>query len=93
MAEADAEHRDLADQPAYCVDGADDRLGVAGAVREEHAVGAAGEHVSRGRRRRDHLDATPHADEVAQDGALDAEVVGDDAERRRRWPPTAYGRR
>ena len=83
MAEADAEHRHLAEQPADGVGGVGDRGGVAGTVGEEHAVGLAGEHVGGAA-------STPGttstvaagADEVAQDRALDAEVVGDHAERR-----------
>ena len=50
---------------------------VAGAVGQEHAVGRAGEHVG-GRGRGGHdLDGAERG-EVAQDRALDAEVVGDD---------------
>ncbi len=64
---------------------------VAGAVRQEDAVGLAGEHVGRGRGRRHHLDVAPGADEVAQDRALDPEVVRDDAERRVARRPTVYG--
>ena len=45
MAEADAEDRRLADQPADVVDLRVQRLGIAGAVREEHAVGLEREHV------------------------------------------------
>ena len=59
-----------------------DRGGIARTVREEHAVGRAGEHVGGGRRRRHDLDAAAGRDEVAQDRPLDAEVVGDDVERR-----------
>ena len=45
MAEADAEHRHLAHQAGDGVRRAGDRGRVAGAVRQEHPVGLAGEHV------------------------------------------------
>ena len=51
------------------VGGVRDRRRVARAVGEEHAVGLAGEHLRRGRRRRDHLDRGACADEVAQDAS------------------------
>ena len=44
MAEADPEQRDAAEQLAHDLDLVDERLGVAGAVREHHAV-VAGELV------------------------------------------------
>ena len=76
VAEADAEHRHVAEQPADGVDGVGHRGRVAGAVGEEHAGRLAGEHVGGGGRRRHHLHVEPGG-EVAQDRALDAEVVGD----------------
>ena len=82
VTEADAEQRDLADEPAHDLRHALHRGRVAGAVRQEDAVGIAGEDVGRGRGRGHHLDVTPRADEVAQDRALDPEVVRDHAERR-----------
>ena len=82
VAEADAEHRDLAAQLRDGVDRAVDRLGIAGTVRQEHAVGLAREDVGRRGRRRHDLDPAPGADEVPHDRALDAVVVRDDRERR-----------
>ena len=77
VAEADAEHRHVAEQPADGVDGVGHRGRVARTVGEEHAGGLAGQHVGGGGRRRHHLHVEPRG-EVAQDRALDAEVVGDD---------------
>ncbi len=80
MAEADPEHRHLAEQAADGVDGVTDRRRVARAVGEEHPVGLAGQH-RRGRGgRRHHLDGG-QATQVAQDGAFDPEVVGDHPQR------------
>src|SRR3954468_9324416 len=39
MAEADAEHRNAPDESAHGIDEVRDALGIARAVREEHAVG------------------------------------------------------
>ncbi len=77
VAETDPEDRDLTEQAADRVDGVRHGRRVAGPVRQEHAIGPAGEDVGCGRRCRHHLDPGEAA-EVAQDGALDAEVVGDD---------------
>ena len=82
VTEADAEDGYLADEATHDLGRARHRRGIAGTVREEHAVGLAGEHVGRGRPGGHDLDVTPHADEVAQDRALDAEVVRDHPERR-----------
>ena len=56
------------------------QAGSPGPVGQEDAVGLAGQRVGGRRRRRHHLDGA-EAGEVAQDRALDAEVVGDDATR------------
>ena len=77
MAEADAEDRHLAEQLGDGVDRVADHRRVARAVRQEHAVGLACQHLGRGRRGRHDLDRA-EAGEVAQDRALDAEVEGDD---------------
>ena len=81
VTEADAEHRHLAHERLHDLGSARHRGGIAGAVREEHAVGSAGEDVGRGRARRDHLDVTAGADEMAQDRALDPVVVRHHPER------------
>ena len=52
MAEADAEDRRLADQPPHVVDLRVQRLGIAGAVREKHAIGLQRENVFGGSERR-----------------------------------------
>ena len=54
-----------------------DRRRIAGAVREEHAVGLAREHVGRRRGRGHHLDLATGLHELVEDRALDAEVVRD----------------
>ena len=53
---------------------------VPGSVGQEHAVRLPGQDVGRGRAGRHHLDC-PEPGELAQDGPLDAEVVGHDPER------------
>ena len=55
-----------------------ERLGIAGTVREEDAVGFEREHVFGGRQRGHHRDAASRLHEPAQDVVLDAEIVGDD---------------
>ena len=82
VAEADPEDRDRVEQPAEDGDGPVDGFGVAGTVGEEHAVGLAGQRVGGRGGRRDDLDVTAGGDEMAQQGGLDAVVVGDDPERR-----------
>ena len=88
VAEADAEDRHLAEQLADASDGvAGDRGRVAGAVREEHAVGLAGEDLG-GRRGGGHdLDGgdPPRWRRIVR---LDAEVVGDDRAAPRDREPT-----
>ena len=76
--EADAEHRHAVDQAGDDLGGARDRRGVAGPVRQEHTVGASGEHLVRRRGRRDHGDLAEPG-QVAEDRALDPEVVRHDA--------------
>jgi hypothetical protein len=75
VAQADAEHRHLAEQAADLADGAGDRRGVARAVGQEHPVGLRGQHLVGAGRRGHHLDGGELA-QVAQDRGLDAEVVG-----------------
>src|SRR5207244_1353773 len=75
--EADPEHGHLAEELGDDLARAGYGVGVAGAVREEDAVGTEGEDVAGGRGRRDDTDAAAGADQVAQDVELDAEVVGD----------------
>ena len=78
VAEADAEHRHVAEQPADGVDGVGHRRpGRPGPLERNTPAGCASEHVGGGGRRRHHLHVEPRR-EVAQDRALDAEVVGDD---------------
>ena len=81
-----------ADVVACVVDG----RRITGPVRQEHAVGLAGEHFGRGRGCRHHLDLTAGCDELVEDRPLDAEVVRDheqarvvgaDGVRRRRRDP------
>ena len=73
--EADAEDRDVPEQPRDRVAGVRHGGGIARAVGEEHPGGLAGQDVGGGRRRGHHLHVEPRR-EVAQDRALDAEVVG-----------------
>ena len=56
MTEADPEHGHVTDQPCDLVGGVLHHRRVAGAVREEHPVGSAGEDIGSGRRCRNHLD-------------------------------------
>ena len=82
VAEADAEDRRLADEAADVVDLGVQRLGVAGAVREEDAVGFEREDVFGGGERGHDRDVAAGVDEAAQDVLLDAEIVGDHVEAR-----------
>ena len=81
VAEADAEDRLLADQLADVAHLGLERLGVAGAVREEDAVGLERQHIFGGGERGDDGDAAAGLHEAAQDVVLDAEIVGDDVVR------------
>ena len=56
-------------------DGVVDRLGIAGAVREEDAVGLERQHVFRGGLGRNHRHAAAFARQHAQNVLLDAEVI------------------
>ena len=77
MAQADAEDRLLAQEAANGGDCIFQWLGVAGAVREEHAVGLLCEHFV-GRRGAGHnRHAATLVDQVARDVPLHAEVEGD----------------
>ena len=82
MAEADAEHRQIRlDQRAdhrYRIDAGGG--GIAGAVRQEHAVGLERQDVLGARRRRHHRDLAAAARQLPQDIALDAVIDGDDVE-------------
>ena len=80
VTEADAEDRHpRPEQVGDDAGGAGDLGRVAGTVGQEDPVGLEGECVGGGRRRRHDLDH-PQPAEVAQDRALDAVVVGHDAE-------------
>ena len=78
VAQADAEDRLLAEHAADRVDRVVERLGIAGAVGEEDAVGLVRQHLL-GRRRAGH-DRHPaaHLDQVAGDVPLHAVVERDD---------------
>ena len=78
--EADAEQRHVAEQRAHVVGGVSDGCGIAGPVGEEHAVGITGEHFRRRRVGGHDIDRAPVREQVGEDGALDAEVVGDHRE-------------
>ena len=78
--EADAEQRHVAEQRAHVVGRVGDGRGVAGPVGEEHAVGIAGQHLRRGRVGGHDVDRAAVREQVGEDGALDAEVVGDHRE-------------
>ena len=73
--------------PSEAADGLDrvvDRGGIAGAVREEDAVGLEREDVLRREVDAGHdREPAPRVDEAAQDVALDAEVEDDDVVLRR----------
>ena len=77
MAQADAEDGLLADQLAHLLRLGFERLGIAGAVREKHAVGLQRQHVFGGGPRGHHRDAAAHVHQPPQNVALDAEIVGD----------------
>ena len=92
VAEADAEHRHLADQPAH------DRrrrrstaAGSPGPFERKTPSGSRASTSAAGVDAGTTSTRQPDADEVAQDRALDAEVVGDHAERRVARRPTTYG--
>src|SRR3989442_10561367 len=92
VAEADAEHRDdrgiedLADR----LDGVIARLRVAGAIRQEYAVGLHSQNFSRGKLRRHHGHARAALREHAQDVALDAGVIRYDMKARGLDLPIAF---
>ena len=77
VAEADAEHRQLADQLAHGVDDVVERRRVAGAVGQEDGVGPVGEQVLGAGRARVKLDPRAARAQVGDDRVLDAGV--DDA--------------
>jgi hypothetical protein len=78
VAEADAEDRKLVDQLARGLHGIRERLGVAGAVREEDALGLQGEAIRRRGVGGHDGDVAAQGGEHPQDVLLHAEVVGDD---------------
>ena len=77
--EADAEHGHLSQQLLHLGVRALHSLGVAGAVRQEHAVGFHGQHLFRRRVPRHDRELAARAHEVLENGALRAAVVGDHA--------------
>src|SRR3546814_14440306 len=79
VAQADAVQRDLLRQEfADRGDGVVARLRVAGAVGQEDAVGLERQRLGSGRLRRHHRDIATALGEHAQDGALDAVIVGEE---------------
>ena len=80
VAEADAKDRDAAEQVPDRVDRILKRLGIAGAVGEEHPVGFHRQRVLCARGRRDHGHVAAGAPEVAEDVVLDPVIVGDHLE-------------
>ena len=77
MAEADAEDGRAAEQLADVGDLRFERLGIAGAVGEKHAVGLERQHVFSGSQGRNHGDAAAGVRQTPENVALDAVVVGD----------------
>jgi hypothetical protein len=82
MPETDAEHRCFAQQVAHSLHAIRHCCRVAWSIREKNAVRFERQHVSSGRGGWHNGDATPMFRQQAQNVALDAEVVGDDVERR-----------
>ena len=80
--QADAEHGHLPQQLLHLGVRALDGLGVARAVRQEHAVGSHGQHLGRRGVPRHAGHAAAGAHEVFEDGALRSAVVGDHFEAR-----------
>lgn len=81
VAEADAEDRLLAQQAANRADRVVERLGIAGAIREEHAVRLDGEHVFGGGGPGQDRHPAAHVEEVPWDVPLHAEIECDDVGR------------
>src|SRR6185437_11769005 len=75
--EADAEDGHAAQEPANALHRIRARLRIAGAIREKHAVRLQRQHFRRWRLGRHHLHPATVGGELAQDVALDAEVVRD----------------
>ena len=85
-------------QFSYGADRVVARLRIAGAIRQEHAIGFEIEHLRRGRLRRHDGDVATAIGQQSQNVPLHAEVVGDDAKRVASWAsdnlrPTASCRR
>jgi hypothetical protein len=78
VSEADAERGQLLRQLAGGLDREVERLGVTGAVREQHAVGRECQHVRRGGTRRHDAHAEAFRPEPAEDVVLDAVIAHDD---------------
>ncbi len=80
MSEADAEDRHLADEFANFGGLVFQRLGIAGTVGEEDTRRFERENVFGSGIGRDHGDARTDFDEMAEDVAFDAVIIGDDVE-------------
>src|SRR5213593_534457 len=80
VAEADAEERRLADEPAHRLHEIGHRFGIAGAVREEDPVRLPLEHGGGGSARGHHFHLAAERGELAQDIPLDPGVEGDHLE-------------
>src|SRR5260370_23111965 len=79
VAEASSEYRDASDELANICDGVMDRLGVAGAIGEKHAIGAHFQNFFSGSLRGHYGNFAMMVDQQAQNILLDAKVVRDDA--------------
>ena len=75
MAQADAEDGLLADELADVGDLRLERLGIAGTVGEEDAVGLERQHIFGGGQRRNHGDAAADLHQAPQNVVFDAEIV------------------
>src|SRR5260370_35808805 len=73
MSQADSENRLPSHQAPNVVDGIRAGVGIARAIREEHAVGLQGEHVLRCRTRRLDCHLTTFSEQFAQCIRLDAD--------------------
>src|SRR6266436_9720726 len=80
MSEADSKNRLSSHQAPNVVDGVRAGLGIAWAVRQEHAVGLQGQHVLRRGLRRDDRHLAAFSAQLTQNVLLDADVVGDHVE-------------
>ena len=78
MAEADPEHRHLANQAADGLHAAGEHLRIAGSVGEEDAVGAVGEDLGRGDPAGEDRHPATTGDQMPGDVPLHPVVEGDD---------------